>query len=40
VNDGSQTANIALIGHYSTASFAMSNDGSGHVLITDPPSHA
>jgi hypothetical protein len=40
VTDGSQTANITLFGHYSAASFAMSNDGGGHVLITDPPPRA
>jgi hypothetical protein len=36
VTDGSHTANIALLGSYAAANFVMSNDGSGHVLITDP----
>jgi hypothetical protein len=39
VTDGAHTANIALLGTYLAASFVMSNDGSGHVLITDPPTH-
>ena len=36
VTDGVNTANIALLGSYGAASLVMSNDGSGHVLITDP----
>jgi hypothetical protein len=36
VTDGSHTANIALLGSYAAANFVMSNDGGGHVLITDP----
>jgi hypothetical protein len=39
VTDGSHTANIVLWGHYVAANFVMSNDGGGHVLITDPPVH-
>jgi hypothetical protein len=39
VTDGSHTANIVLLGSYVAANFVMSNDGGGHVLITDPPVH-
>jgi hypothetical protein len=37
VSDGTHTANIALLGQYMAASFAMSTDGSGGTLIHDPP---
>jgi hypothetical protein len=36
VTDGTHTANLQLLGNYSAASFAASNDGTGHVLITEP----
>jgi hypothetical protein len=39
VTDGSHMANIVLLGSYVAANFVMSNDGGGHVLITDPPVH-
>jgi hypothetical protein len=39
VTDGSHTANISLLGSYVAARFTMSDDGGGHVLITDPPLH-
>jgi hypothetical protein len=39
VTDGSRTANVVLLGSYVAANFVMSNDGGGHVLITDPPLH-
>jgi len=37
VNDETHKANIALLGQYMAASFAMSADGFGGTLITDPP---
>jgi hypothetical protein len=37
VNDGAHTANIALLGQYMASQFAMSSDGHGGTLITDPP---
>jgi hypothetical protein len=37
VSDGTNTANIALLGQYIAASFAMATDGSGGTLIHDPP---
>jgi len=36
-SDGTNTANIALLGQYTAASFVMSTDGSGGTLIHDPP---
>jgi hypothetical protein len=35
VSDGTHTANIALLGQYMAASFAMATDGSGGTLIHD-----
>jgi hypothetical protein len=32
-------ANIAVLGHYVSANFVASDDGSGHLMITDPPLH-
>jgi hypothetical protein len=37
VSDGTNTANIALLGQYTAASFVMATDGSGGTLIHDPP---
>src|SRR5262249_54927271 len=37
VSDGTHTANIALLGQYMAASFAMSADGFGGTLIHDTP---
>jgi len=34
-SDGTHTANIALLGQYTAASFAMATDGSGGTLIHD-----
>ncbi|MCW5737750.1 MAG: hypothetical protein KIS73_26760 [Enhydrobacter sp.] len=36
VTDGIRTANLKMIGNYTVASFALVNDGNGHVRITDP----
>jgi hypothetical protein len=36
VTDGTQSANIALLGQYTAASFAMTSDGNGGTLITEP----
>jgi hypothetical protein len=36
VSDGTHTANIALLGQYTAASFAAASDGHGGTLITDP----
>ena len=38
VTDGTHTANLTLLGLYSTANFSLSNDGHGGTFITDPPS--
>jgi hypothetical protein len=38
VSDGTDTANIALVGSYTVSSFALSSDGHGGTLITDPAS--
>jgi hypothetical protein len=38
VSDGTNTANIALVGSYTVSSFALSSDGHGGTLITDPAS--
>jgi hypothetical protein len=35
-SDGAHVANIALLGQYTVASFAMASDGHGGTLITDP----
>src|SRR5205085_8243455 len=37
VSDGTHVANLAFVGQYTTASFAMAGDGRGGTLITDPP---
>ena len=37
VTDGTHTANITLFGQYVADQFQVSNDGGGHVLVTDPP---
>jgi hypothetical protein len=37
VSDGTHTANLLLLGQYVAAQFAMSSDGHGGTLITDPP---
>jgi hypothetical protein len=36
VSDGSHTASLALLGQYTAADFALSSDGHGGTLITDP----
>ena len=36
VSDGTDTANITLLGNYTGSSFALSSDGHGGTLITDP----
>jgi hypothetical protein len=38
VTSGGHTlASIHMVGHYTTADFHPSNDGTGHLEITDPP---
>jgi hypothetical protein len=37
VTDGSHTANIALLGNYMAATFAVSSDGHGGTFVVDPP---
>jgi VCBS repeat-containing protein len=37
VSDGMHTANIALLGQYTVASFTFVGDGHGGTLLTDPP---
>jgi len=37
VTDGTHTANLALLGQYSTANFSLSSDGHGGTIVTDPP---
>jgi hypothetical protein len=37
VSDGTHTANLTLFGQYAASSFAMTSDGHGGTLITDPP---
>lgn len=36
VTDGTHTANLTLLGQYSTANFSLSSDGHGGTVITDP----
>ena len=36
VSDGTHTASLSLLGQYSAADFALSADGHGGTLITDP----
>jgi autotransporter passenger strand-loop-strand repeat protein len=38
VTSGSETANLTLLGQYSTANFHLASDGQGGTLVTDPPS--
>jgi VCBS repeat-containing protein len=38
VSDGTNTANIAMLGSYTVSSFAISSDGHGGTLVTDPAS--
>jgi hypothetical protein len=40
LNDGTNTASIALLGQYMASSFATASDGHGGTLITDPPAVA
>jgi autotransporter passenger strand-loop-strand repeat protein len=40
VTDGTHTANLTLLGQYSTANFSLASDGHGGTLITDPPGSA
>ena len=37
VTNGSQTANLTLLGFYSTGNFQIASDGHGGTLVTDPP---
>jgi autotransporter passenger strand-loop-strand repeat protein len=37
VSDGTHTANILLIGQYTTAQFTKASDGHGGTLVGDPP---
>ncbi|PWT84366.1 MAG: hypothetical protein C5B56_15750 [Proteobacteria bacterium] len=39
VTDGRATANIPLLGDYTTGSFTATSDGHGGTLIVDPPPH-
>jgi hypothetical protein len=39
VTDGTHSADLTLVGHYVTGNFTLHDDGSGHVLIVDPPVH-
>jgi hypothetical protein len=36
VSDGTHTASLSLLGQYSAADFALSSDGHGGTLISDP----
>jgi hypothetical protein len=36
VTDETHTANLTLLGQYSTANFSLSSDGHGGTLVTDP----
>jgi hypothetical protein len=38
VTSGSETANLTLLGQYSTANFHLASDLHGGTLVTDPPS--
>lgn len=40
MSDGTNTANIALLGQYMAGSFATASDGHGGTMITDPPVQA
>ena len=37
VSDGTHTANLALLGNYMAANFAIAGDGHGGTLVTDGP---
>jgi hypothetical protein len=37
VTDGTHTADLTLLGSYTQGNFHIATDGSGHVLLTDPP---
>jgi hypothetical protein len=37
VSDGTNTANITLLGQYVAGNFTKQSDGNGGTLITDPP---
>ncbi|HWW10527.1 MAG TPA: hypothetical protein VNY76_09800, partial [Candidatus Acidoferrales bacterium] len=37
ITDGTHTANLALLGSYVAANFAMSSDGNGGTVVVDPP---
>src|SRR5262249_59212978 len=37
VTNGTQVANLTLLGTYTTGSFQIANDGFGGTLVTDPP---
>ena len=37
VTDGTNTADITLLGQYSTANFHVSSGGQGGTIVTDPP---
>jgi hypothetical protein len=37
VTDGTHTADLTLLGQYSTANFSLASDGHGGTMITDPP---
>lgn len=38
ISDGTRTANLTLLGTYTTANFHLASDGHGGTLVTDPPS--
>ena len=38
VTNGTQTANIALLGNYLTSGWTLSSDGHGGTVVVDPPS--
>ena len=38
VTDGSQTANIALVGNYLSSNWDLSSDGNGGTIVVDPVS--
>lgn len=37
VTDGTHSATVTLVGSYTSANFSATDDGSGHLMITDPP---
>jgi len=36
VTDGTHTANLTLLGQYSTGNFSLASDGHGGTVVTDP----